>query len=189
MTHMQWQLLFVSIPPVIAFVAFSRVGTLSEAVLGAIVVSGFELIYNSLQLGFVEPFSLCSLVLFVGFGAVSFRRNDDRYFKLQPVAFEICVAATLGYFVVVLDTPLLAVLAEDYIGIHASLEAYQRGYATIYATTLSRSMPVLLVVHAALTARAAWKRSTCVWFNVRVFGFYGMVALLFLAERLLGVTP
>jgi hypothetical protein len=50
-------------------------------------------------------------------------------------------------------------------------------------------MPVLLVVHAALTARAAWKGSTCAWFNVRVFGFYGMVALLFLSERLLGVTP
>ena len=127
--------------------------------------------------------------MFLCFGAVSLRRNDDRYFKLQPVAFEICVAAVLAYFVFVLDTPLLAVLAEDYIGVHAELEAYQRGYATIYATTLSRSLPVLLVVHAVLTARAAWKRSTCMWFNVRVFGFYGMVALLFLAERVLGVTP
>jgi len=71
----------------------------------------------------------------------------------------------------------------------AELEAYQRGYATIYATTLSKSMPVLLVLHAAMTARAAWKRSTCWWFNIRVFGLYGMVAALFLCERLLGVTP
>ena len=186
---MQWQLLFVSIPPIVAFVVFLRVGTLGEAVLGAIVVSGFELLYNSLQLGIVEPFSLCSLVLCLGLGAVSLRRSDDRYFKLQPVAFELCVAAALAYFAFVLGTPLLAVLAEDYVGIHAELEAYQRGYATIYATTLSKSMPVLLVLHAAMTARAAWKRSTCWWFNIRVFGLYGMVAALFLCERLLGVTP
>jgi intracellular septation protein A len=186
---MQWQLLFVSIPPIVAFVAFSRVGTLSEAVLGTAVVSGFELVYNSLQLGIVEPFSLCSFVLFLGFGGVSLRQNDDRYLKLQPVAFELVVAATLAYFVFVLDTPLLAVFAKDYVGIHAELEAYQRGYATIYATTLSKSLPFLLVLHAALTARAAWRRSTCWWFNVRVFGLYGLVALLFLGERLLGVTP
>lgn len=186
---MEWQLLFVSIPPVVAFVAFSRVGTLREAILGAVVVSGFELLYNSLRLGIVEPFSLCSLALFLGFGALSLRLDDARFFKLQPVAFDLCVAAAIVYFGVVRDTPLLAVIAEDYIGIHAKLAAYQRGYATIYATTLSKSMPILLVLHALITARAAWMRSTCWWFNVRVFGFYGMVAVLFIGERLLGATP
>ncbi len=125
----------------------------------------------------------------LGLGAVSVRRNDPRYFKLQPVAFELCAAAVLVYFVFVLDTPLLAVLAEDYVGIHGALKAYQRGYATIYATTLSRSMPVLLVLHAGITAHAAWTKSTCRWFNIRVFGLYAMVAVLFLGERLLGVTP
>ena len=51
---MEWQLLFVSIPPAVAFVAFSRVGTPREAIVGSIVVSGFELLYNSLRLGIVE---------------------------------------------------------------------------------------------------------------------------------------
>mgnify|MGYP001053276704 FL=1 len=186
---MEWQLIFVSIPPAVAFVAFSRVGTPREAIVGSIVVSGFELLYNSLRLGIVEPFSLCSLVLFLGLGALSLRRDDARFFKLQPVAFDLCLAAAIVYFGIARDTPLLAVLAEDYIGIHAKLAAYQRGYATIYATTLSKSMPILLVLHALITAHAAWRRSTCWWFNARVFGFYAMVAALFLGERLLGVSP
>jgi intracellular septation protein A len=78
---------------------------------------------------------------------------------------------------------------EEHVGIHEILPAYQRGYATVYATTLSRSLPYLLLIHAGVTAYVATKRSTWCWFHVRVFGFYAMLAVLFLAERLLGVKP
>ncbi len=79
-------------------------------------------------------------------------------------------------------------IMKDAVGIDAILPPYQRGYAEVYATTLSRSLPYLLLVHAGLTAYAAAALSTWAWFHVRVFGFYAMLAALFLAERLIGVS-
>jgi len=186
---MQWQFFFLSIAPLVAFMAFEASGRRRAAITAAIIVAVVELGYNSARLGFLGPFSLLSAALYALLGAWSLQLDDDRPFKLQPAVFEICAAAALVYYQVVLDTPLLAVVLKEHIGLHDAIEPYQRGYATVYATTLSRSLPVVLVLHAALTARAAWACSTWCWFNVRVFGFYLMVGLLFLFERLLGITP
>lgn len=185
---MQWQLLFVSVPPIIAYMLFWVRGQPRTGVVAALVVGALELTYNSFQLDLVEPFSLLSLVLLGLFGGLSLRGSDDRFFKLQPVAFELVCAGVLIYYNCILETSLLPIVAEKYLGLHDVLPAYQRGYATVYATTLSRSLPYLLLVHAGLTAYGAWARSTWWWFNVRVFGFYGMLAALFVAERLLGIT-
>lgn len=185
---MQWQLLFLSIPPLVAYMALYAAGRPRAAIAAAVLVAALELLYNSLQLGIWEPFSLLSLTLYVVLGAVSLERRDDRFFKLQPVAFELSVAAVLIYFRVALDTAFFALVLEEHLGLHLVIESYQRGYATVYATTLSRSMPFLLVLHAGLTAHAALSKSTWWWFNFRVFGLYAMVAVLFVGERLLGVT-
>jgi intracellular septation protein A len=185
---MQWQFLFLSVAPLVAYMAFWARGQARWAVGAAIAVAGVELGYNSFQLQMLEPFSLLSFVLYLGLGSWSLRVRDDRPFKLQPVIFEISVAAVLIYYYLVLDTPLLTVIVEEHLGLHEVLAAYQRGYATVYATTLSRSLPYLLLLHAVLTAWAAWTASTWRWFNIRVFGFYIMFTALFLGERLLGIT-
>lgn len=186
---MQWQLCFVSITPLVAYVLFWSRGEPRVGIGAAQAVAAIELVYNSLALGRIEPVSLVSFLLFVVLGWVSFRRNDDVYFKLQPVLLEVVLAGVMIYFYAALDVPLLKVFAEDYVGLHDSLSAYQRGYATVYTTTLSRSLPPVMLVHAAWTAYFAVARSTWAWFLVRVIGFYGMVGALFLVERLLGVTP
>lgn len=186
---MHWSLLFVSVLPLTAYVVCWSVGQSRLGVAIAVAVAGLELVYNSVQLGFVEPFSAFSLASFGILAAVSLRSGDERIFKLQPVVFELGCAAVLLYYDVVLDVPLLAVIVEEHLGLFDLLAAYQQGYARVYAATLSRSVPYVLVVHAALTADAALMRSTWWWFNIRVFGFYAMLTALFLAERLLGVTP
>jgi intracellular septation protein A len=186
---MEWQLFFLSVAPVFAYVALWASGRPRAGIVAAIVVAAAELAFNSLRLGFIEPFSLLSLGLFATLGAWSIAVEDDRPFKLQPVLFELCCAAALVYYLFILETPLLAVVLEDYVRLHDVLDPYQRGYATVYATTLSRSLPFVLVLHAAITAYVAWTRSTWWWFSVRVLGFYLMVGLLFVGERLMGVTP
>jgi intracellular septation protein A len=185
---MQWQLFFLSIPPTVIYVAFWATGRSNAGVFAAIAAAALELLYNSLALGFVEPFSSFSLLGFSLLGALSLRTADDRIFKLQPVAFELFVAAALVYYRVVHETALLVIVVDDYLGLHEILQSYQRGYATVYAATLSRSLPFMLVLHAAWTAHAAITRTTWWWFNVRVFGFYVMLAVLFIGERLLGIT-
>ena len=186
---MRWPLLFFSIGPVVAFMALRGRGPLSRAVGAALATAVIEFAYNSVQLGRIEPFSLLSGALFGLFGALALWRRDERFFQLQPVALEVLLAAIFLYYGLVRDVPLFAVIVKDAIGIDAVLPAYQRGYAEVYAITLSRSIPYLFLVHAGLTAYAAAKRSCWVWFHVRVFGFYAMLVALFLAERLLGVTP
>jgi intracellular septation protein A len=186
---MQWQLLFFSMAPVVAFMAFRVQDQPRRALGAAIAVAAIELAYNSYQLGGVEPFSLVSFALFGLLGGLALHRDDEWFFKLQPVALDVILAGTFFYYGLVLETPLFAVIMEEHVGIHEILPAYQRGYATVYATTLSRSLPYLLLIHAGVTAYVATKRSTWCWFHVRVFGFYAMLAVLFLAERLLGVKP
>ncbi|HSN81260.1 MAG TPA: septation protein IspZ [Polyangiales bacterium] len=186
---MQWQLLFVSIAPVVGFMLFWARGEVRVGIACAIAVSAIELVYNYLSLGRIEPVSILSFALFAVFGWLAWRAEDARYFKLQPVAFELVLAAVMIHFYVARGTPLLVTFAEDYVGLHDALSAYQRGYATVYTTTLSKSLPYLMLAHAVLTGYFALKRSTWWWFNVRVFGFYMLVAVLFLVERLLGITP
>jgi intracellular septation protein A len=186
---MQWQLLFFSMAPVVAFMAFRAPDRLPRALGAAVAVAAIELAYNSYQLGGVEPFSLVSFALFAFLGGLAHHRDDEWFFKLQPVALDVILAGTFFYYGLALETPLFAVIMEEHVGIHEIVPAYQRGYATVYATTLSRSLPYLLLIHAGLTAYVATKRSTWWWFHVRVFGFYAMLAALFLAERLLGVMP
>jgi intracellular septation protein A len=185
---MEWQLLFVSIAPVLAYGALWTFGRPKAAIVVSVVVACAGLVFNSLRLGFVEPFSSLSLVLFAALGAWSLAVDDHRPFKLQPVMFELCCAAVLVYYNVILDTPLLPLVLEEHVRLHEVLEPYQRGYATVYATTLSRSLPFVLSLHAAITAYAACTLSTGWWLSIRVVGFYLMVGVLFVGERLLGIT-
>lgn len=186
---MQWQLLFVSIAPLVAYMLFWARGESSVGVGAALTVAVLEVIYNSIAIGRIEPVSLLSTVLFAACGMLAWRTQDDFYFKLQPALFEATLAALMIGCEVAFGVPLLVVFAKDYVGLQDALSAYQRGYATVYITTLSRSLPYLMLLHAGLTGYGARARSTWWWFNVRVFGFYLSVAVLFVAERLLGVTP
>ena len=185
---MQPQLTLLSIAPILAFMTADRCGARRSAVPLALFVSGLEVLYNSFQLGFMEYFSLSSFALFLVLGGISVHRRDPLYFKLQPVAFEILVAGTLFFYAFVLDTPLLAVILLDHVGVNAWVPVYERGYVEIYAQTLSKSVPFLLLLHAALTAHGALRRSTWWWFNCRVLGLYVMITVLFLSERIFQAT-
>jgi len=186
---MQLQLLFFSMAPIVAFMFVRERGPLRPALGAAIAVSAIELTYNSYRYGGTEWLSLTSFASFAVLGGIAFHRNDEWYFELQPVVLELILAGVFLYFWYALDTPLLAVILDDHVRIREILPAYQRGYATVYATTLSRSLPYLFLLHAGLTAVAAGHRSRWVWFNVRVFGFYAMLVVLFLVERVLDVAP
>ena len=182
---MQWQLIFLSIAPVVTFVVADRLGARRRAIVLALVVSSLEFVYNSLTLGFVELFSLGSLALFVVLGGLSIKSEALIFFKLQPVAFEVSIAVTFLFYTVALDTPLLSVILLDHVEINEWVPLYQQGYAEIYAQSMSRSMPFLLLVHAALTAYAARQGSISWWFHCRVLGLYSMIVALFFGERIL----
>ena len=83
------------------------------------------------------------------------------------------------------DERLLALILQKHVRMNEILPTYQHGYFAMYARTMSRSLPFLLVLHAGLTAYAALRLSTWGWFVVRVPGFYLLAVLLFFAERLL----
>ena len=184
---MQWQLAFASIPPLLAFAAVHpRWGT-RAAVLAAIGVAALEWAYDSIQLGFVEPFTLASLLLFAACGGATLRRDDLRYFRFQPVAFEIVAAGALLYSNVVLGEPLFATIVQEHMGLVEALPPWRRGYAQSYTLAMAGSVPFVLLAHAALTAWAALRLSLSGWLWVRIAGLYAMLVLLFLVQRLLQV--
>lgn len=186
----QWQLLFFAMIPVAAYAGLRGRGVAVPAAMGiATSVAALELAWNSLRLGRVETFSLLSLLLFSVLGGLALLRSDERLFKLQPVLLDLGLAGVFLYAWYGNGVALLEVILDRHVGLFDALPSYQRGYASLYATTLSRSLPWLLLVHAALTAEAALRRSNAWWFVVRVPGFYLVLGALFLVERMLGVKP
>lgn len=184
---MLWPLVFLSMAPIVVFaVARPLVGD-RQALLAATGVAAIEAALDSALLGFVEPFSILSFLLFAGLSWLSARDGDLRAFQLQPVVLECLLAGVFFYFTFVLDRPLFAILLEDYVGLIDWVAPWQRGYFQGYALTMSKSIPFLLLAHAALTAWAARRLTFGGWLLVRIPGFYLMLTILFYAERLLQV--
>jgi intracellular septation protein A len=176
--------------PIAVFTVLETQGRRRNAVIAAIAVAAVEFAYNSLLLGFVEPFSSASFVLFLILGRLSLQRDRIVLFKFQPVAMGILWAGAFWIHDSILlpDAPLFPLILEKYVRVNEVIPPYQRGYFAAYAETMSKSLPFLLLFHAGLTAYAAVRLSTWWWFHVRVFGFYLSVVVLFYAERLFRVT-
>ena len=91
---MQWQLLFLSIPPIVAYVAFSARGKSRSGMTAAVVVSVLELAYNSLELGFLE-FGILELgslevgSLEFGMLEVGFLEVGSRKVDISELGFQI----------------------------------------------------------------------------------------------------
>lgn len=185
---MQWQLVFFSMAPVVVFAVARRSTTPVETALAVVATAALELAWNSVTVGFLEPFSAASLALFVVAGAVALRRDELRYLQLQPVILECLVAGVLLYYTFVLGKPLFATVVEEYVGLIDWLEPWRRGYFRGYALTMSKTVPFLLLVHAGLTAYATYRLSFAWWLVVRIPGLYVLLTVLFYAERLLEGT-
>lgn len=185
---MQLQLLFLSIAPVLVFALVRQLGFDKHAVLAAIVTSAAELAFNSLRLGSLEWYSLASFTLFAIMGSMSISRHDLRYFKFQPVVFEVGMGLVWLAYYLSFDIRLFQSIVRDTVGLFELVETFERDYYELYARTLSVSLPYLLFVHAAATAFTALRAPTWVWLTFRTVGLYGMIAILFVAERLLRVT-
>ena len=185
---MQLQLLFLAIAPLVVFWVALQFRSEAEAVGLAIGTSALELVYNSVALGFLEPFSLVSFTTFLVFGMLAIARGKLAYFAFQSVVLEFAVALVFLYARFELDVRLVAVILDAYVEIDTIVAPYQRGYVDVYARTLSTSLPFLLLLHAGLLARFAVNRSVTTWVVFRVFGLYAMVGVLFVVERLLRVT-
>jgi intracellular septation protein A len=184
----QWQLMFLSMFPILAFAAVENVGGQRKAVYAAVLVAAVECLYNSHQLGFIEAFSLTSLASFAVLGWLALRRNQIVVFKFQPVAMSLVWAGAFWIYDGFSGDRLLPLILEEYVGVNELISPHQRGYFARYAATMSTSLPFLLVFHAGLTAYAAVTLSTWWWFQIRVVGFYLLVVALFYYERVFQMT-
>jgi hypothetical protein len=182
---MQWQLLVFSMVPLLAFAGTRRWAGTARALVLATVVSALELALNSALLGFLEPFSLSSFVLFAGFSWLAHRRSALRWLQAQPVALEVLVAAVFMVWDLGHGTPLLVTVVTDHLGLIDWLAPWQRGYWEGYARALAPLFPFVLLVHAGLTAWAARRLGFGAWLAVRTLGLYALLTAVFLVQRLL----
>ena len=182
---MQWQLLFFSMLPIAIFAVAQTFVNERRAIQLSILAAAIECGYNAYRLGFLETLSLFSLVLFAILGAFSIRTGNAVFYKFQPVVLGVALAAVFLVYEFAFGTPLFAIIVEEHVGIMEVVPAYQRGYFSIYARTMSQTIPFILLLHAALTGYAAMKLSVWQWFAVRTIGLYLLIAVSFFAERLL----
>ena len=148
-------------------------------------LAGLEFALGCWAVGGVEPFTLASLVLFGGLGALAIRREATRVVRFQPVLLEVGMGLTFFVAYHLFDDPLFARLLSRPVGVLDQIPAYQRGYFVGYFETMSASVPFLLFLHAGIVAWAANRTSVIPWIAIRSIGLYVLVAALFFAERLL----
>ena len=72
----------------------------------AVLISGIFLIWEYTRVGEIDQMTILEVVLIVSMAGLSYFMNNDKLFKLQPVAVAYVSAAVLAYFQY-FDTPLL----------------------------------------------------------------------------------
>ncbi len=171
--------LYFGLLPALLFVLIDSFSSKKAAIIGATAMAVLELAFTLIMYGAIDFLSVMAVCFALFFGFLSFKLNNDIYFKLQTPILNTFFAAAFLFSYHILKRPLLTVMMEKYMpGFVANLEATRGIDTSLFMgmlNTLSRDMGIWLLLHSSLTAYAALKLSKWVWFLCRVPLFYVML--------------
>ncbi len=168
-----FELALLGLLPLVVFAILDIFAGLNVAILGAIAVGLLEALWSWYRFGSVDQLTWISLGLIFGMGVISMRMKDARLFKFQPVVLALVFAATLAWFqwrgepLLVQMLPRVAAMMPDDMAWMAKDEMVIRRMAR-----LDLFLIVSFVLHGAIVAWSALRRSTVQWVLWRALGFY-----------------
>lgn len=177
--------------PLIVFALVDIFAGMRAALIAAMVIALAEAGLSYYYFGEVDQLTWISLGLILVMGGVSVYMKDDRLFKFQPVALSVVSAGILLYFQV-MEEPLLVQMMPKVIPFLPEEKRWMFDSPTMIRSMMRLDALLIgaFMIHAALVAWAAVKRSTFVWLIVRGAGFYGLMIVALLINGLLtGISP
>lgn len=174
----------LGIVPLILFVVIDSFMGLRAGIIAAILFAIGELAYSLVVFHEIDGLTIGSTVLILFFGWWSLRANHPIYIKLQPVVLGV-VFGIITVAMQLLEQPLFVVMAQKYqylVPDEYRHVVMQPAYLNMLAR-VSGALGIGLLVHAALTAYAAFCLSKWWWLFIRGVGLYAMVAVCVLYVR------
>jgi hypothetical protein len=171
-------LVLQGILPLVVFALVDIFAGLRAALIAAIVFAVLEACWSYYTFGEIDHLTWVSLGLICVMGALSYKMKSDRLFKFQPVALGVIAALVFVYFRVT-EAPLLLQLVPK-----VSLllpperrDLFESPQALAALNRLDLLMIAVLLIHSALVAWAAVRKSTMVWLIVRGVMLYVLMLL------------
>jgi intracellular septation protein A len=177
--------LLLGILPLFVFVILDSFLGPKKAMISAIVCALGEFVFSLVYFKEVDTVSLVSLALLAVLSYLSFKTDNPRYFKYQPVILSWLFALVL-FASTLLGKPILLAMMDKYQSFmpdqtrHLLREHFFRSLITKFNYCLGFS----LIAHGALTAFAAHRLSNWWWLIIRGIGFYFFLFLAMVAARL-----
>ncbi|MFP4522147.1 MAG: septation protein IspZ [Fibrobacterota bacterium] len=184
---MDSSLLWAGIIPVILFIVLDSIASRKAAVYSAVVFAVLETVFTFVKFGRPDEITLLSGILIIVLGYFTLKKEDNRYFLMQPVVLGVFTAAVFFFFYYVLDKPLLNYLFYKY-----DLEKiYGVAIPERPLEILSRDMGFWFLLHAGILYYAAVRLGKWWWAAIRVPGLYILLIVALYMEKILfmrGIT-
>jgi hypothetical protein len=176
--------LFVGIIPLLLFVILDSIANLKVALIGAVLMAIFELIFSFFYFGEMDSITILSFILVVVLAFFSYKKGNAIHFKMQPIilSFVFGVTFIVAYF---LNYPLFYIFSIKY---QALLPEEFKVFLTYplfvdFLKLASLYMGYSFILHAIATWIAALKLSNWWWILMRGIGFYFFSFLAILAAK------
>ncbi len=159
--------------PIIVFVAAESLWGTSAALLSALLFSFGELIYIYFREKKIEKIVFLDMILIIALGVVSFVSENDIFFKLKPVLFEVIFVI---FFAVSIYTPLPLIQKMMEKQMKRAEITIDFNHPKLRA--MLKAFMIIMVIHIAATVFSAFFMSSAVWgfvsgpFLFILFGIY-----------------
>jgi len=179
---METYLILLGIIPVLVYVVLESFTSKRAAVGAALALALLEMIFTLVTFGRLDELTLLSFAVVGVLGLLSVKKDNDLYYKLHPAILHGFFACAFFVFYYILDKPLLNYLINKYAGNRLDglfdNQLVSKHFLLAYIKALSRDMSWWLLLHALLTAFAAWRLSKWWWLVISV---PGLILIVFLA--------
>ncbi len=174
--------------PLIVFAVVDIFAGMRAGIIAAIIFAVIEALWSWHNYGEVDKTTWISLGLILAMGLISFRMKDDRLFKFQPVVMAGVFAATMGWFQWAGD-PLFLQMLPKVKGLMPpdKQRLFDDAMFLKRMARLDLMMVFAFIVHGAIVAWAALRKTTVYWLIARGVGLYMAVGLALLASLVLPI--
>ena len=177
--------LFLGIVPLLLFVIIDSISNLKAALISAVLMALFELLFSLYYFGEIDWLTITSFLLVVLLAYFSYRQNSSLHFKMQPVILSALFGITfiISYF---MGQPLFYVFSIKYQN-YLPEEFKAMVAIPVFIEFLKLSslyMGFSFIAHAIFTWIVALKLSNWWWIFMRGVGFYLFSFLAIIAAKL-----
>ena len=187
---MDSSILLMGILTIVVFLIVDTFAGQKKALIGVMLMTTIMVAFLLIKFGTIDKLTLTSIGILALFVSLSLWKKNDVFFKIQGPVINLVMVLMIWSAALFQDKTLLLEIFEKYMSLEEIAAKIPMMTAELLRSrliTLNFHMPFWLLIHAAITAWAAFKWNKWVWASIRVFGIYiisfiGMMIAIIITE-------